>query len=80
MFKKIKDWSGWSEAGSIFIARMEVVSGFLTGVLGGIDWTPVMTLDFTQPIADKTLIILGLSLVFKGVISEMTRRRNAKDL
>jgi len=80
MFQRIKDWSGWSTAGSIFIARMETLSGFLVGVVGGIDWSPLLALDFTQPIANKTLIVMGSVLVIKGLVSEMTRRNNATDI
>lgn len=77
MFEKIKDWSGWSTAGSIFIARMETLSGFLVGVVGGIDWSPLLAMDFTQPIANKALIVMGAVLVIKGLVSEITRRRGS---
>lgn len=77
------DWakykSGWSQAGSIFVARVEAFSGFLVGVLGGLDWPSLMALDFTNGINKGTMIFGGLWFV-KGIVSEVVRRNGATDL
>jgi hypothetical protein len=76
---KVKHWSGWSAAGTIFIARMETASGFLLAVLGGLDWSSLMALDFSNGINTPQMIGGGI-LVVKGIVTEMTRRNNAVDL
>lgn len=59
---------------SIFIARMEVLSGILVGVLGAIDWNSITALDFSNGLRNwNTAIVAGL-LVLKGVVSELGRR------
>lgn len=73
IWEKLKDWSGWNTAGSIFIARMEVLTGFLTTVIAGLDYNALLALDFTKGFTKEVLIPAGL-LVFKGFISEWTRR------
>jgi hypothetical protein len=79
LWNKIKDWSGWSEAGSIFVARLEVVVGFLISVFEGLDWSYLMSMDFSQGI-NKQVLFVGLLIIVKGLISEITRRHNATDL
>lgn len=79
LWEKIKDWSGWSTAGSIFIARLEMAAGFVTAVFQGLDWDSLLNLDFSNGI-NKPVVIGGGLLLAKGIISEWTRRHGAKDL
>lgn len=74
----IKAWFSNSE--TIFLARMEVVVGFLTAVIGGLDWTPLMSMDFSNAVSNKQMLILGATIIVKGILSEIARRRNATDL
>lgn len=69
---KIKAWFNYSW--SIFIARLEVLSGFLIGALGGIDWTALINLDWRDTIYSKTNLIVAALIVMKGIISEVGRR------
>lgn len=79
MWEKIKAWTGWSTAGSIFIARMETASGFLLAVLQGLDWSYLLAMDFSNGVNTPVLIAAGI-LFAKGIVSEVTRRHNATDL
>lgn len=63
----VKSWS-------IFIARMEVFAGFLLGVFGGIDWTALTTLNWTDAIYNKNNLIFAAILIIKGIVSEVGRR------
>lgn len=64
----------FNKSWSIFIARMEVLSGIILGALGAIDWTALINLDFKDGIYNKnTMIVAGL-LVVKGIVSEIGRR------
>ena len=76
MFSKywtdIKAWFNYSW--SVFIARLEVLSGILTGVLGGLDWSALVQLDWSQGIKSTGTMIVAALLVIKGIVSEVGRR------
>lgn len=69
---KIKQWFNYSW--SILIARLEILTGFLIGALGGIDWTAITSLNWTDALANKNNLIVAGLLILKGVISEIGRR------
>lgn len=64
----------FSRSWSIFIARLEVFTGFLLGVLGGIDWTALTTLNWVDAVYSKNNLIFAAILIIKGIISEIGRR------
>jgi len=68
----IKAWFNYSW--SVFIARLEVLSGILTGVLGGLDWSALVQLDWSQGIKSTGTMIVAALLVIKGIVSEVGRR------
>lgn len=72
IWTKIKAWFNYSW--SIFIARLEVLTGFLLGVLGGIDWTAITNLNWNDAIYSKSNLIVSALFVIKGVVSEIGRR------
>jgi hypothetical protein len=78
IWNKIKAWTGWSEAGSIFLSRLEAVFAIALGSIQGMDWTALMNLDFTNGLNKPVLIVAGL-IFAKAVIQEIVRRRNTKD-
>lgn len=78
MWNSIKKWFKNSE--TIFIARLETAVGFLVAALSAIDWTPLMSMDFSQAFSWNQFTVIGLMLIVKGLISEWARRRNATDL
>jgi hypothetical protein len=59
---------------SIFIARLEVLTGILVGAVGGLDWTALMNLDFKDAISSKNSLIIAGIIVVKGIVSEIGRR------
>lgn len=71
----VKAWFKDSE--TIFLARMEVLVGFIIAVVGAMDWSPLMTFDLSSGFDTKQLLIVGGMIIVKGVISEIARRRNA---
>lgn len=69
------DVKGWfNKSWSIFIARMEVLVGFLIGVFGGIDWSAIAQLDWYSAVYSKTNLLVAALIIIKGVVSEMGRR------
>lgn len=68
----LKAWFNYSW--SVFIARMEVLSGILVGIFGGIDWTALTQLDWSQGIKSTGTIIVATLLIIKGIVSEIGRR------
>ena len=78
MWESIKNWFSNSE--TILIARLETVTGFLIAALSAIDWTPLLSMDFSQAFSWNQFTVIGAILILKGLISEWARRRNAVDL
>jgi hypothetical protein len=72
LWTDIKKWFNYSW--SILIARLEVLTGILTGVLGGLDWTALTQLDWSQGIKSTSAIIVSALLIVKGIVSEIGRR------
>lgn len=64
----------FAKSWSIFIARLEVFTGFLLGVFGGIDWTALTNLDWSDAIYSKNNLIFAGILIIKGIVSEIGRR------
>lgn len=80
LVKRIKSWSGWDKAGTIVKARVETFVGVLTAGIAGLaafDWMPYFT---GENINLKTLGIMAGYLVVSGILTEIIRRRGAKDL
>ena len=76
MFTKLwTDFKAWfNYSWSIFLARLEVLTGILTGVIGGLDWTALTQLDWSQGIKSTGTMIVAALLVIKGIVSEIGRR------
>lgn len=68
----VKAWFNYSW--SIFIARMEVLTGILVGVFGGLDWYALTQLDWSQGFKSTGTMIVAALLVIKGIVSEVGRR------
>jgi len=79
-WQKIKDWSGWSSAGTIFFSRMEGVLAFVGAAVAGIDWNALLALDFTQGFKNPALWVGAAVIVLRSVAYEWTRRHNATDI
>ena len=72
LWTNIKAW--FKNSWSILIARLEVLTGFLIGVFGAIDWAALTTLDFKDGIANMNTAIVASLFIIKGIVSEMGRR------
>lgn len=68
----VKAW--FNRSWSIFIARMEVLVGFLIGVFGGIDWAALTQLNWYDAVYSKTNLLVAALIIIKGIVSEMGRR------
>lgn len=80
MFKKIKEWSGWETAGSIFMRRLEVLSGVLiagAATLTSFNWLPYFS---TGTVDWKLIAPIAGYLVVSGIVGEIVRRHKADDL
>ena len=78
LLNKIKAFFKNSE--TIFLARLESVAGIFWAVIEGMDWSAILSLDFTNALASRQAIFIGGILFVKGVLLELARRRNATDL
>jgi hypothetical protein len=74
LWTDIKAW--FNRSWSIFLARLEVLTGVLVGMFGGIDWTALAQLDWSQGIKSTGTIIVAALLIIKGIVSELARRAN----
>lgn len=79
-WEEIKLWSGWKAAGSILNARVTAVSGFIVGVIGLLDFSPLLSLGIETGLNWTHVAWTGGIMMAKGVIDEIVRRSNAKDL
>lgn len=60
---------------TIFMARLTMFLGFITGVIGSLDLSPLATFDYTTDFKPKQLIGMAVGIVIGGVIFELSRRR-----
>lgn len=81
MWAKIKAW--WDEvkaffkySETIFLARLDMLSGLVLATLGSLDYTDFTSIDFSVASA-KQVTWLGIGIFIKGIVSEFVRRRNA---
>ena len=76
MFSKLwTDFKAWfNYSWSVFIARLEVLSGILIGIFGGLDWTALIQLDWSQGLKSTGTMIVAALFVIKGIVSELGRR------
>lgn len=75
-FEEVKSFFKYSE--TIFIARLQSLTGLIMAVVGTVDWSPVFNLlGLDTGFSWKQTTWLGIGLFFKGIIDELARRRNA---
>lgn len=71
-WESIKAW--FKHSWTILIARLEVLTGILTGAVAGIDWTALSSLDWSQGIKSTNAMFVAGFFLIKGIISEIARR------
>lgn len=75
-WEELKAFFKYSE--TIFLARLTAFTGLLTAVTGSVDWSPVFNgLGMDTGFSWKQTTWLGIGIFFKGILDELTRRRNA---
>ena len=68
----VKAFFKYSE--TVALARTEAIVGFVTVVIGSLDWSPFFGMtSFDQ----KQVVWLGSISLIKGVVTEIVRRRNS---
>ncbi len=65
----------WYQYESIVVARLTAVGGFITGVVGALDWSPLLGLTGFDR---KQMLVTGGVVLLIGVSTEVARRRNAQ--
>ena len=74
-YSSLKDWFKRSE--TIFWARIQTITGFLTSAIAGIDWTTLFNSGFKDLVTNKTILYVGLGILVNGLFTEYLRRRNS---
>lgn len=71
----LQKWFKDSE--TILVARLTVLGGFITSVGAGLDWNRIFSLDFSQSIYNRQLLITGIVIIVQGMLVELARRRRS---
>ena len=77
IWNKIRKWFKDSEV--IFLARALTLYGFILAVFTGIDWTSLMSIDFSNGF-DKKVLTASSFYIVQGIVIELARRHRATDL
>lgn len=74
----IKAWFKHSE--TIFLARAELIVGFMIAAMSAMDWSPIMGIGDVTGMTWRQGATIGSIMVAKGIISELARRRNTVEV
>ena len=74
LFQHTKSFFKYSE--TILYARMQMFAGLVTGVIGGLDISPLTGFDWATDFSNKQIVYLGVGILANGIITEVARRRN----
>lgn len=76
-WEHIKSAIGWNTVGTVVLARITAIVGFVTATVGAMDWSPLWSMLSTGTEFTKhQLIAIGVSIAGLAVTTEITRRRN----
>lgn len=74
-WESIKAW--FKNSWTIFLARMTMLTGVITGVIGAMDLSPLWsTLQTGTYLSKDNLIAMGIGFLLQGIAFEFARRRN----
>lgn len=59
---------------SIFLARLEIFTGFIIGVISAIDWSGFANIDLGAGFSTQQAAWFAAGLIIKGIVSEIGRR------
>lgn len=57
---------------TLVVARLTMASGFITAVMGGLDWSPLLGVSGFNK---EQVIVMGIIVILIGVSHEIARRR-----
>lgn len=73
---KLNNLGGWFRNSlTILVSRLIVLEGFLIAAIGGMDWSNIFSLDFSQSVYSKQNLTIGGLAVLHGIVVEAARRR-----
>lgn len=70
LLSTVENW--FHNSATIFVARTTAAAGFVTAVMGGLDWSPLLGMSGLDR---KQVIVMGAVVVLIGVSHEIARRR-----
>lgn len=74
-------WAWFKNSGTILLARLTTFIGFIVGVLGAIDWSSLSTyLSSPMGMTNTQLAWMGIAAFLQGIVIEVTRRSNTKEV
>lgn len=62
----------FKDSATILVARITALSGFITGVMGALDWSPLLGVSGMDR---RQVITMGAVVLLIGVSHEIARRR-----
>lgn len=77
-------WEGtkrfFNRAWSIFLARIQLVTGVLIAGLSGADWGPIVGAATSVGVSRTQMLVLGGIVAFQGLLAELARRQGTKTI
>ncbi len=69
-----KTWfdSLFRDSATLVVARITAASGFITAIIGGLDWSPLLGMSGFDR---KQVIVMGGIVLLIGISHEIARRR-----
>lgn len=74
-WKSVKAWFKFSE--TIAWSRMDVLIGFVLSAIAMMDWSPLLSLDFSTGFNNDQIYGIAALCIGHGLVGEWLRRRNA---
>ena len=69
----LRKW--FRDSWTLVLARGTILTGFLTGLVGVMDWSPLVGLGASTDFSQKQVIYLAGIMVLQGIGVEVARRR-----
>lgn len=78
ILEKVKRF--FNRAWSIFLARLQLVTGLLVAGLSGADWGPIVGAATSVGVSKTQMLVLGGIVAFQGLLAELARRQGTKTI
>lgn len=89
MWQEIKDnvkswwdgvWGWCKNSGTILLARLEIVVGFVISAVSMMDWSPLLSMGIDTGFSWAQAAWIGGVSMVHGLVAEITRRRGTKEV